>query len=445
MKISRFARIPSGNLGIRVFICFVMALVYLGAMSAHAAEGLKAGVARVSITPAEAGLPTQLGGYGERAGKPAEGVHDTINAKAIVFEFGGQRAALVTLDICTMTRCLTEEAIAAAAVPGLSYENVLMVATHTHAGTEGLSMERRNQAGNPHIGLFDEKVLLFTRDRVAQAMKEAAANLRPVTVGAGVQRIEGMNRNRRHEGDPTDEDMTILRLDTEDGKPYVVLVNYTAHPTISVPETMMISCDWPGFMARTVQDLVPGVECLYTNGSEGDVAPRGYTGGSRYEMMENYGRKLGILAAALAESIATKPATTFSVRQHVVDLPGKAPSPDFLKIAGDEYHVTAEQLDGLLEMIWPDKAPLYSLRINDFGVVSFPGEPITAIGKAAKEKLAAQGVKHPVVVALTSEHIGYILTPEEYAKSGYEVTASFFGPTLGPTILQGVDDLLGGR
>ena len=302
-------------------------------------------------------------------------------------------------------------------------------------------MERRNQAGNPHIGLFDEKVLLFPRDRVAQALKEAAANLRPVQVGVGVQRVDGMNRNRRHDGDPTDEDMTILRLDTDDGKPYVVVVNYTAHPTISVPETMLISCDWPGFMARTVQDLVPGAECVYTNGSEGDVAPRGYTGGSRYEMMENYGRKLGILAAALAKSIETQPVSTFTVQQHVVELPGKQPSPDFLKIAGDEYHVTADQLDGLLDMIWPTKAPLYLLRIDDFGVVSFPGEPITAIGQAAKEKLAALGVKHPVVVALTSEHIGYILTPEEYAKSGYEVTASFFGPTLGPVMLQGVDEL----
>lgn len=419
----------------------VAAMGLLGA-GAGMAETLQAGVARVSITPLEVGLPTQLGGYGERAGKPAEGIHDTLHAKAIVFALGDQRAALVSLDICTMTRCLTEEAIAAAAVPGLNYENVLMVATHTHAGTEGLSMERRNQIGNPHIGLFDAKVLEFTRDRVAQALREAAANLRPVRVGTGVQRIEGMNRNRRHDDGPTDEDMTVLRLDTEDGKPYVVLVNYTAHPTISVPETMLISCDWPGFMQRTVQDLMPGVECVYTNGSEGDVAPRGHTGGSRYEMMENYGRKLGIFAAKLAEGIKTAPTQDFTVRQHSVALPERQASPDFLKIAGDEYRVTADQLGGILRMLWPTEAPLYLLRVGDFGVVSFPGEPITAIGLAAKAKLAALGVKHPVVVALTSEHIGYILTPEEYAKSGYEVTASFYGPTLGPTVLDGVDALL---
>lgn len=402
---------------------------------------LQAGVATVSITPLEAGLPTQLGGYGERNGKPAEGIHDTINAKAIVFDFGGKRSAIVSLDICTMPRCLVEEALAAAAVPGLTYENVLMAATHSHAGTEGLSMERKNQAGNTHIGLFDEKVLLFTRDRVAQALKEAAANLRPVKAGAGATMLPGMNRNRRHDDAPTDEEMTILRLDTMDGKPYVVLVDYTAHPTISVPETMLISCDWPGVMQRTVQDLLPGSTCVYINGSEGDVAPNGHTGGSRYEMIENYGRKIGLAAGALAREVKTKDAKQFDVRQKVAALPDLRPAPDFLKIAGDEYQVTKEQLDGLLAMLWPTSAPMYLFRLDDFALITFPGEPITAIGLAAKGYLRAAGVKHPAVMALTSEHIGYILTPEEYALSGYETTASFYGPTLGPTLLQTAEAL----
>ena len=340
-------------------ITFSVLLAGILAFMPNAHAELKAGVARVSITPLEVGLPTQLGGYGERNGKPAEGIHDTINAKAVVLDMDGERAAIVSLDICTMTRCLTEEAIAAANVPGLRYENVLMCATHSHAGTEGLSMERRNVANNTHIGLFDEKVLEFTRDRVAQALKEAAANLRPVKVGVGVQHLPGMNENRRHDGAATDEDMTVLRLDTLDGKPYAVLVNYTAHPTISVPETMLISCDWPGFMQRTVQDLVPGAECIYFNGSEGDVRPGGYTGGSRYEMMENYGRKVGIIAAELAKSVKTSDAKKFQVKQTIVNLPERAASPDFLKIAGDEYQVTPEQLQWLLTQLWPTSAPMY--------------------------------------------------------------------------------------
>ena len=52
-----------------------------------------------------------------------------------------------------------------------------------------------------------------------------------------------------------------------------------------------------------------------------------------------------------------------------------------------------------------------------------------------KAALRAQGVKHPCVAGLTSEHIGYILTAEEYRESGYEATASFYGEGLGQLLL----------
>ena len=73
-------------------------------------------------------------------------------------------------------------------------------------------------------------------------------------------------------------------------------------------------------------------------------------------------------------------------------------------------------------MGWPIASIIAQVILIDlvFSVDSI----ITAIGMAAKKALADAGVKHTAVMALTSEHIGYILTPEEYAKSGYEVTAS---------------------
>jgi len=41
------------------------------------------------------------------------------------------------------------------------------------------------------------------------------------------------------------------------------------------------------------------------------------------------------------------------------------------------------------------------------------------------------GIANPCVAALTGDHIGYILTPDEYKQGGYEATASFYGETLG--------------
>ena len=40
---------------------------------------------------------------------------------------------------------------------------------------------------------------------------------------------------------------------------------------------------------------------LYANGAEGDIAPRRPEGGSHYEEAQNYGRRVGIAAARLAQ------------------------------------------------------------------------------------------------------------------------------------------------
>ena len=410
------------------------------AMTGAADTGLLAGAARASITPLEAGLPTQLGGYGDRAGKPAEGVHDTLWAKALVFDFGGEKSAVLTLDVCHAPGCVLEESVARAAVPGLTPERVLMPASHTHAGLEGMMLDRRNVAGNPHIGVFNGEVLDFVTDRIAGALKEAAAGLGPVTAGAAVEALPGMNRNRRDASLPTDNDMTVLRFD-RDGKPWAVFVNYTAHGTIMTPEIMLASGGWPGVMQRAVEEMMPGVLCLYANGAEGDVAPAGYTGGSRWEMAQQYGFRAALAAARIAGAAPTAPVARFSLRQQWVDLPAKTPAPDFLKIAGDEYKVTEEQLGLLLEALFPARAPLGLWRVNDFALMTFPGEPITAVGAAAKGLLRDGGAKFPAVAALTNDHIGYILTADEYAKSGYEVTASFYGPGLADTLLAAAEKL----
>lgn len=410
-------------------LCF---LILICALPAQAE--LKAGVGRASITPLEENIPTELGGYGARNGKPAEGIHDTLYAKALVFESGGKKAALVTLDVCSLPICLVEESLAKAAIEGLTVETVVMSASHTHAGIEGFSMDRRNIAGNPHIGIFSQDVLNFVSGRIAKALQEANAALEPVTAGSGVAALPDMNRNRR--GDTTiDKDLTLLRLDDAAGKPYVVLVNYTAHGTIMTENEMLLSGGWNGNMQRTVEALLDdGVTCMYTNGAEGDVAPAGAKGGSRWEMAEDYGRRVGIAAVQLARDVKTKPVDRFDMRCQWLTLPPRKAAPDFVKVTGEEYQVTQEELDALLQGMFPEKAPFYGLRINDFELVSIPGEPICAIGLAVKDAVRKAGVADPCVAGLSGDYIGYILSKEIYNAGGYEATTSFYGDGLGALV-----------
>jgi hypothetical protein len=95
----------------------------------------------------------------------------------------------------------------------------------------------------------------------------------------------------------------------------------------------------------------------------------------------------------------------------------------------------------MVQVLFPEKAPIYALRVNDFELATFPGEPICEIGKGVKEALHQAGIKYPCVASLTSDHIGYILTTEEYQKSGYEATASFYGDGLGPFMQNEVSTL----
>ena len=60
---------------------------------------------------------------------------------------------------------------------------------------------------------------------------------------------------------------------------------------------------------------------------------------------------------------------------------------------------------------------------------------------AIKDVLRKAGIVTPCIAALTTDHIGYILTKEEYTKSGYEATTSFYGDGLGQLILDEVSKL----
>jgi predicted neutral ceramidase superfamily lipid hydrolase len=65
----------------------------------YADSELKAGVARVEITPSTL---MRMYGYANRKCGPANGTHDPLFAKALVLDSGGSRLAIVTMDVGSM-------------------------------------------------------------------------------------------------------------------------------------------------------------------------------------------------------------------------------------------------------------------------------------------------------------------------------------------------------
>jgi hypothetical protein len=106
----------------RVLLCaFVASLLACGA-------DFQVGAAQVKINPAPG---TPLAGYYSL--RPSDGVLDDLHAKALVFEAGGEKAAIVITDLSSLPRHVVVKARELIAQQsGVAASHVLLAATHTH-------------------------------------------------------------------------------------------------------------------------------------------------------------------------------------------------------------------------------------------------------------------------------------------------------------------------
>ncbi|NUM54295.1 MAG: neutral/alkaline non-lysosomal ceramidase N-terminal domain-containing protein [Candidatus Hydrogenedentes bacterium] len=405
------------------------------AFHAAAAGPLMAGVATSNITPDTKEYHVPLGGYGERQNAPATGVHDNTLCKALLLKQDDRKYAYVTVDLVGIPRSLRDETVKRIGATGITSDTLMLVASHSHGSVEMNAMNNKNVFENKAIGIYDEKLLMFTADRIAEAIVNADTQYQPVKAGTASMKLDGMNRNRR-DSPIIDNELTVTRIDGAEGKPIAVLVNWTAHPTFSGPQTMEVTADWPGYLQREIEGFLPGATCLYSNGAEGDISTAGAQGPSEFARMEDYGRKLAVKALDLVSTIETTPNPAFDFSMTTLRLPEHVVPAALKDAAGPEYGLTPENLPALLEAISPKSSYLGVLRVGDLLAVSIPGEMASSLGIEIKDALRGAGAKYPVIAGLANEWISYMLPPDEYYKGGYEPGVSFYGETLGPTVVK---------
>ncbi len=404
-----------------------------------AAAELKAGVARVDLTP-PLDLNAPLGGYGERMNRPAQGVHDRIFAKALVLSDGQRKFVLVTADMLGFPPAVKPALVERLAGDGWTKDQIMLLPSHSHTSIEMNAINPANTFQVPQIGIHSPQVYEFVMERLAQVIKDADRQLTPVKIGSTSASIDGWNRNRRG-GAFIDKQLTVTRVDTSEGKPLAVLVNFTAHPTFMSGEDMHFSGDWPGHLQRTIESLIgEGVTAMYYNGAEGDQAPSGRpdAGDSHYERAERYGRDLGIVAWKQWQQTKPVEDVAFAFHAHTISLPERSWHPDFAKTGGAEYGLDEKLLREMLPRMFPTHIDSITLRLGDLLIVGVPGEMAASLGHKIKTEAAhLTGVKCPTIGGLADAWISYMLPAEEYRKGGYESSVSFYGETLGPTVVAG--------
>ena len=425
------------------FVVLIVAtfLAAVGSSVDVLAAELSAGVARIDLTP-PLEMKAPLGGYGERMNRPAEGIHDRIFAKAVVLSDGNKRFALVTADLLGFAPPVKQAIVERLAAEGWTENQIILLASHSHASIEMNALNPLNTFNIPQIGIHSPELFELTINNFVKLIREASKQLQPVSIGTSTQEIPGWNRNRRTRGGITDDQLTVTRIDTLDGKPLVALVNFTAHPTFLGAETMVFSAGWPGYMQRTIETVIgDGVTAMYYNGAEGDQAPAGRpnSGSSRWEQAERYGVELALLAERQWKDTVQNRNVDFNFHSQEIKLPERTWHPDFKKTGGDEYGLTEKLLKAMLPTMFPSQINSVSLRLGDLVLVGVPGEMTAELGlRIKKESMKLTGATSVTVGGLADAWISYILSPEEYRRGGYEASVSFYGETLGEAIVTNV-------
>jgi hypothetical protein len=422
---------------LRTIIVSLLA-VAIAAGASYGAE-LRGGAARLDLTP-PTDLHSSLGGYGDRMNRPATGVHDRVWVKALVFAQGDRRFAIVTADILGIPPGVKDAVLSRLATEGWRADQILLLPSHSHTSIDLNVINPRNDLGIPQIGIFSQPIFDWTVDRLTRVIQDAAKSLDAVSVGTADRMLTGWIHNRRANNTATDPDLIVTRVDHVDGRPLAILVNFATHPTFMDENDMMFSGDWPGYLQRTLEALVGGgVTAMFYNGAEGDQAPsaRPESGESHWEKAMRYGTDLGVEAWGVWKTVRPKAGQPLAYHSDTIALPKRTYHPDFMRTGGSEYGMSPDTVQALIEKMAPVDSHNNCVRLGDLVIVGVPGEMASGLGQEVKARVRkALGVKRVAIGGLADEWISYILSESEYKKGGgYEASVSFYGPTLGPTMV----------
>jgi predicted neutral ceramidase superfamily lipid hydrolase len=142
-------------------------------LPAHAGT-LRAGAARVSITPApDAALP--MSGYAGRT-EGFKGIHDDLNVRAIVVDDGATQAAIVACEAIGIAHALADRIIERVArETAIPRDNILLAAVHTHAAP---AIGTYNEAAEGDAARRRDAYVRKLEDAVVEAARQAKAKIK---------------------------------------------------------------------------------------------------------------------------------------------------------------------------------------------------------------------------------------------------------------------------
>lgn len=336
---------------------FFIAAALTACLRAHAVQ-IKAGVARVDITPPIGGKTT-----GYSSAPRTDGVHDPLSARVLILKSSSANLALVSCDLCVANSPWLHEQVKA-----LGFARLLFLNTHTHSGPD---MDEHDfpSPDHPWRRTLEERVLT--------AIQSAQANLFPAFIAAAEGQITlGYNRlvprgdfaETRFENPdrlpfgPVDPTVGVIRINDDQGNTRAVLVNYACHPVVLGPRNSRLSADYPGVMRDQVEASLGGnATCIFAQGAGGDINPLIMARGDNREHDFEHVQRMGHLLAS----------EVLHALDAIKDQPGQSHTLAFasrtIKVA-HRWNPDASITLGVTSI----------LINNDIGIMTMPGEPFHA-------------------------------------------------------------------
>lgn len=429
--------------------------VFLGGVVVQAAE-FKLGVAAVAINP-PAGIG--LAGYYHERGH--EGVLDDLFAKAVVFDDGTTRAALVVCDLISMPKWIAVEARQLVEErTGIPGANVMVAATHTHTAPVLLRESSRDDSdggARPVAKTYSRSLPAL----IAQAVAAANERRQPARLAVAREQEPQLAQNRRYwmrdgtvgwnpgklnpqivrPAGPIDPEVGVLYATTAAARPAPLLtfVNYAMHPDTT--GGTRISADYPGALARALALYRgPDMLTLFANGTCGNINHVNVRWGEPQSGPHEAARLGTVLAGAvlkaythlapLAETVGVR------VRRETVSLPLPAFTPEELEQARvDVRTATDKSRAGFMKLVRahrildthardgkPQEVEMQVIALGrEVAWVAWPGEIFVELGLSVK---AAAPFPHVYHVELANGAIGYIPDRPAYAEGNYEVESA---------------------
>ena len=366
----------------------------LGACLANASAEFRAGIAVRIVTPQPL-LPVS-GGVG-----PSHRVtrkEGELTVRALVLEHEKTRVAIVSADFLGFPSVLGNRV--RAAVTEVPAQNILIGATHTHSGPDcyGFPDDKGGTGADP-------KYLESVCVRMAEAIKEAASNIKPVRVKIATAEAKGKIAYNYYAEQLYDPRCSVIQF-VSDSVPVATLVNYAIHPEVLGSEAGVCSPDLIGPLYERIASKGGGVG-IFMNSAQGGMvtADNRQPGGGEARTWQECIRIGDVLADEALRIVKNAP---------------EQPSPKLFCAARSlTFPVDSPLMRELIKAIpgipgsnqGKITTQMNLINLGNAQILTIPGEALPNIGYYLKRKMHGE---HNLLFGLTNDAFGYILTKEDY-------------------------------